>query len=39
MNILLILIDSMKITDDQILEIESLGKKVIFIDDEKRRNI
>ncbi|MBL0709294.1 MAG: glycosyl transferase [Sulfurimonas sp.] len=43
LNILLessfILIDSMQITDQEILNIEALGKEVIFIDDEKRRNI
>jgi len=35
----LILLDSIQITNEQILEIENLEKKVIFIDDEKRRNI
>ena len=35
----IVLIDSMNITDGQILEIERLAKKIIFIDDEKRRNI
>jgi len=34
-----ILIDSMEITNEQLLEIEKIAKKVIFIDDEKRRNI
>ncbi len=34
-----ILIDSMQITNQEILDIQALGKKVIFIDDEKRRNI
>lgn len=35
----IILIDSIEITNQQILYIEALGKDVIFIDDEKRRNI
>ncbi len=35
----IILIDSIEITNQQILDIEDLGKDVIFIDDEKRRNV
>lgn len=35
----LILIDSIKITNDLILKIQSLNIPVIFIDDERRRNI
>ncbi len=35
----LILIDSMQISNQQILEIQNLEIPVIFIDDEKRRNI
>jgi len=35
----LVLIDSIEITNEQILEIQSLKKDTIFIDDEKRRNI
>jgi len=35
----LILIDSIEITNEQILDIESLNIPIIFIDDEKRRNI
>jgi spore coat polysaccharide biosynthesis predicted glycosyltransferase SpsG len=34
-----ILIDSIQITNEQILNIQALGKNVIFIDDEKRRNV
>lgn len=35
----IILIDSIVITNKQLLEIQSLEKNIIFIDDEKRRNI
>ncbi|MGB3750059.1 MAG: DUF354 domain-containing protein [Arcobacteraceae bacterium] len=35
----LVLIDSIKISDCQILKIQKLHKKLIFIDDDKRRNI
>ena len=35
----ILLIDSMEITDKKLLELEKLNNFVIFIDDEKRRNI
>ena len=35
----IILIDSIEITNKQIIEIQSTGVPIIFIDDEKRRNI
>lgn len=34
-----ILIDSLRISDDQIRDIEKLDAKIIYIDDEKRRNV
>ena len=35
----IILIDSIEIADKQIVEIQSTGMPIIFIDDEKRRNV
>jgi UDP-2,4-diacetamido-2,4,6-trideoxy-beta-L-altropyranose hydrolase len=34
-----ILIDSLRVTDDQIREIQSLDADIVYIDDEKRRNV
>lgn len=36
---LIILIDSIEITNEQIIEIQSTGVPIIFIDDEQRRNV
>jgi len=35
----IILLDSMLISDEQILSLQAISKNIIFIDDEKRRNI